>query len=390
MPAPCRIAAFLSLNTEHGRGVLRGIAQHFRRQPSVTVLKLSPPARYDAAAVKRLAVDGIIAKVVSRADERVLARLGIPVVNVSGQVATPRLVTVNSDDMQVGRLAGRHLFGKGYRRFAYCGSRRHLASQLRYRGFTGEVRLHGAGPVPWNDLPQGDQTEPYPEELRRKLVRWLRELPRPVGIFAFTDRVALEIDEVCHRAGLRVPEDVAILGVGNDLTRLEFAHVDISSIQLNTRRIGELAAEMLQARIAGEERELSGMLVSPTKIVTRRSTDHLAVDDEAVAQALDYMREHVGNVIYVDDVARASGVSRRVLELRFRRVLGASIYSEVQRLHLERATELMADPELSLGEIAFASGHEDARHLCLAFRRWLGTTPGEYRRRVLGGAVPSK
>jgi LacI family transcriptional regulator len=382
---PRRIAAYLSLATEHGRGILRGIARFFHQQPEVTVFKFSDPRVYDAAALRRLRPDGIIARVATRRNEAVLASLGVPVVNVSGQIATPRLPLVNTDDLRVGQLALQHLHGRAYRQFAYCGSKTHLGSILRYRGFCAEARRLGiTAAIPQHILPQGDQNAPYPDTIRARLAAWLQGLPRPIGILGFTDRVALELDEACARLGLRVPEDIAILGIGNDLARVEFAHVALTSIQLNTQQIGVLAAEMLQARMDGRRAPPGETLVSPQKIVTRRSTDRFAVDDEAVALALDHMREHVGNTIYVEEVARAAGVTRRVLELRFRAALGTSVYAEAQRLHFERALELMPEPALTLGEIAYASGFESPSVFASAFRRRHGFTPSEYRRRLLG------
>lgn len=386
MPSPTRrIAAYLSLDTEHGRGILRGIAHAFRQHPEVTVLKFRDPRTYDAAVIRRLAPDGIIARVASRRNEAALAGLGVPVVNVSGQVATPRLPLINTDDLRVGALAAGHLHGRGYRHLAFCGSTTHLGSTQRYRGFSAEARRLGlVAAIPRHELPQGDQNAPYPDALRARLAAWLKGLPRPVGILGFTDRLALELDEACARVGLRVPEDVAILGVGNDLARVEFAHVPLTSIQLNTQQIGRLAAERLQELMNGGDRTPSETLVSPQKIVPRRSTDRLAVDDEVVALALDYLREHVGNSIYVADVARAAGVTRRVLELRFRAALGTSVHAEAQRLHCEHAVQLMAEPGLTLGEIAYASGFESPSVFATAFRHRHGEAPSTYRKRILG------
>jgi len=385
MNPPRRIAAYLSLATEHGRGVLRGIARFFHQRPDVTVLKFNDPRAYDPAALRRLRPDGIIARVATRRNETELAALGVPVVNVSGQIATPRLPLINTDDLRVGEMALRHLHGRGYRHFAYCGNTTHLGSMLRYRGFCAEARRLGVtAPIPQHILPQGDQNAPYPDATRTRLAAWLQTLPRPVGILGFTDRVALELDEACALLDRRVPEEVAILGVGNDLARVEFAHVALSSIQLNTQRIGLLAAEMLQGMMDGRSAKPGETLVSPQKIVTRLSTDRFAVDDEVVALALDHMREHVGNTIYVEDVARAAGVTRRVLELRFRSVLGTSVYAEAQRQHFERALELMPEPDLTLGEIAYASGFESPSVFASAFRRRHGVSPSEYRRRLRG------
>lgn len=386
---PRRIAVYLSLSTEHGRGILRGIAQFFRHRSEVTVLKFDDPRNHDAAALRRMKLDGIIARVASHRSEAILTSLGLPVINVSGQIATPKIPLINTDDLRVGQMACRHLHGRAFRHFAYCGNTTHAGSVLRYRGFCREARALGIkAAIPRHTLPQGDQNTPYPDTTRARLAAWLETLPRPVGILAFTDRVALELDEACARSGLRVPDDVAILGVGNDLARVEFAHVELSSIQLNTQQIGLVAAEKLQAFMDGQKTAPHEQLVSPLKIVTRRSTDRFAVDDEIVAGALDHMREHVGNTIYVEDVARTVGVTRRVLELRFRAALGTSVYAEAQRLHFDRAIELMAEPSLTIAEIAYASGFESPSVFASAFRRRFKTSPSLYRQGFEVGPRP--
>lgn len=386
---PRRFAVFVQLDTEHGRGILRGVAQFFRQHPEVTVLKFNKRAPFELAKLRRLALDGLIAKVGRRAEETLLHRLGLPAVNISGQLETPRLCTVNTDDRLVGQLALRHLHARGYRHFAYCGSRLHLAARRRWEGFRQEAAAQHAASVGRILLDREEQNEPYPGPVRRKLDRWVNALPKPVAIFAFTDRLALELDDVCHRNGLSVPGDVAILGVGNDLTRLEFAQVDISSIQLHTQRIGSLAAETLWRRAAPPATPPVELLVSPLKIVARRSTDQLAVADAAVSDALDYIREHAGNTIYVEEIARVVGVSRRLLELKFRRTIGSSIYAEVQRRHFERAIELMADPDLTLGEIAYAAGFPSAQVFSSSFRQRFNEAPSAYRERLLGPAAPA-
>lgn len=384
LPRPLRVAAFLQLDTEHGRGILRGIAQVFRQHPQATVLKFNLAGALDAAMLRRLELDGIIAKISTRREAVMLRRLQLPAVNISGRTLTPGITTVNTDDGVVGQLALRHLHVRGYRHFAYCSSRSHLAARRRWEGFAEAAARQGAASVHRFFVPHDEDSDLHPETLLAQLGAWIKGLPKPVGIFAFTDRLALRLDEICHRGGWRIPADVALLGVGNDLTRLEFAHVDVSSIQLNTQRIGALAAETLLQLVEKRGPVVRDALVSPLKIVTRRSTDHFAVDDEAVANALDYIREHVGNTVYVDDVARAVGVSRRLLEIRFRRAISSSIYAEVRRLHFDRAIELMADTDLTLAEIAYAAGFQSAQFFSAAFRQRFREAPSSYRERLLG------
>lgn len=372
-----RLGAFLRLDAYHTHGLLRGLARFARDQPDVEILKLPQPARFDARELRALRLDGLLARVVTPRDEAVLARTGLPVINVSGERATPRLPWINTDDFAVGVMAWRHLADRGYRHAGYVGNRTHLASRRRRQSFREATEAAGATWADY-DLVREHEESPFPQPVRLRLAAWLRSRARPLGLLAFNDRVALELAEACALAGLAVPGDVAIIGVGNDLTRLEFAITTITSIELPTQQLGYEAAAWLWRMVRGE-RETGERRLAPPKIVTRRSTEALAVDDEVVARALDFIRENRGNTIYVEAVARAAGVSRRVLEKRFRKGLGDSVYAIAQRAHLERAQELLADAELSLAEVAYASGHESPQHLHVAFRRLLGRTPGSIR-----------
>lgn len=379
---PMRIAVILQLDTEHGRGILRGVGRFFRQHPEATVWKFGRAELAGGAVLRRLAPDGVIARVATASEERALGVLGVPVINVSGARATPRLPTVNTDDALVGRFAARHLIAHGYRTLAFLGSEGHLASVLRGRAFAAEARRRG---LPVHRLVGLPPPEAGTGRADPELTVALQRLPRPLGVFGFTDALALAAVDACQAAGMRVPQDAGVLGVGNDLTRLDFAHVEVSSVQLNTARIGELAAEQLWSWLRTGRRPRRLSLLAPLKIVTRRSTDAFAVPDETVAQALEHIRAHAGNPVYVADVARAAGVSRRVLELRFRRHLGSSVYAEVQRVHFEQAAELLAASELTVSEIAFASGFESPQRFTTAFRARYGMPPTRYRLRLSAG-----
>jgi len=380
-----RLGAFLRLEAYHTHGILRGLAQFAREHVGVEVLKLPQPSSYSPAAIRALRLDAIVARVTSARDEAALLRCGLPVVNVSGQFATKTLAWVNTDDARIGEMAATHLGSRGLRHFAYCGNRTHLASQRRRASFRAAAQK-------WADtyhdrtLARSHEALPFPGALRSELAQWIRTLPKPVGILGFNDRVVLELAQACQVAGVKIPHEVALVGVGNDLTRLEFAPTEITSIEVPTMQLGYCAAQTAMALLTGR-RPPAEILLPPPKIVTRRSTDHFAVEDEQVSVALDYIREQRSNTIYVAEIARAAGLSRRVLERRFRAALGLSVYEHVQRMHLERAQELMADAALSLAEIAYASGYESQRHLNLAFRRLLDTTPGTVRKTVLQQSV---
>jgi LacI family transcriptional regulator len=373
------IATIFPLDTAHGHGLLRGVAAFVRKHPRLRVVRFGfiRPEVLTRKFLERLEVDGLIVKIGAAAEEELVVRRGLPAVNISGEIATPRVPTVNTDDRLLGRLSAQYFHRRGYRTLAYNGNAGHRASVLRGEGLREEARSLGLQPA--NILVRLHPRVGRLDRLRREFIHWLKRLPRPAGLLTFDDFEAYEAAVACEQAGLRVPDDIGIIGVGNNPTRLELSPVALSAIELNTPLIGQQAAELLFRQLQGRRIPVDEHLVKPLKFITRHSTDIHAVDDEIVSRALEHIREHVGNTLYVDEIARTVGCSRRTLELRFRASLGTSVYAEVQRQHLEHAKELLADPALKLADVASASGYEDVNHLGLAFRRQLGTTPGRFR-----------
>ena len=375
-----RVGILLSIETEHWHGVLRGLAEGFRETPNVQVVKIARPDRFEAAQLQRLRLDGIITRVGSADDEGRLLAAGVPVVNVSGRYATQRMNQVINDDERVGRLAAAFIRRRAFEHLGFCGVEGHRSSQLRQDGFAEHLKTEGivAPRKLLPEMPEGDAVSP---ELVEEIAAWLKPLAKPLGLFCFNDAVARAVAEACESVRLRIPDDVAVLGVDNEDIPLGFSAVGLSSLVLNQREIGYRAAKRLVALLDDPELPHVTDRVPPVKIVARGSTDKLAVDDEVVAEALDYIADHLGNVIYVNEIARAVGVSRRSLEMRFRSALDTSVYAEVQRQQLERAEILLIEnPKVTIAEVAYACGFQDARHLSVVCRRKLGCTPGSLRR----------
>lgn len=392
-PSRARIGAFLPLETGYGRDVLRGLARYYREFPRIQVLKFNQTTGYDLDRLRELELDGIVAKVAGLREETLFLELGVPTINFSGQYQTHTLPTVTTDERRVGRMAFLHFAQRGFAHFAYCGAAAHFAARLRNEAFSESAAERFAGqPEPPLFVPEGDQDAPFPAHIQEQLKTWLHALPKPVGIFTFTDRLALELVEICRDESIEVPGQVGIIGVGNDLTRIEFAHIPLSSVELPTEYNGYVAARLLENwRLRGERPE-PRTLIAPRRLVTRASTDAFAVADEHVAVALDYIHEHLGNPIRVDAVARAAGVSRRSLEERFRRLLHQTIYGVVQTLKFERALELLAQPDVPIGDIAERLGFREPKAFSRAFHQHHGCSPSGYRERILGaraGPAPS-
>lgn len=369
----------LSIETEHWHGVLQGLADGFRDTPEVQVVKIARPEQLNVGSLRRLRLDGLITRVSSRRDEAALLASGIPVVNVSGRFHAPKIDNVFNDDERVGEMAAAFFQRRGFTSFGFCGVERHRSSRLRLRGYERVLKSANFKPstMVLPELPEGDA--PSLSAVRR-LTSWLRTLPKPVAVLGFNDALARAVAEACSEGGMVIPDDLAVLGVDNDDIQLGFSSVALSSIELNRRRIGQNAAQCMVARLADRNLPATTQTVPPLKIVARGSTDKFAVNDPVVAEALDYITEHLANPIYVDDVAREVGVSRRSLEVRFRSALQTSVYAEVQRQQLDRARVLLIEtPKMTIAEVAYACGFQDARHLNVVCRKKLDCTPGSLR-----------
>jgi LacI family transcriptional regulator len=374
-----RIGIMLSIETEHWHGVLQGLADGFRAAPDVQVVKVARPAVLAARGLRKLHLDGLITRVASRAEEDAVLDLGIPVLNVSGRYHATRIDNVFNDDVRVGQMAAAFFQRRGFKHFGYCGVQQHRSSRLRQRGFEVELQTNGiaSAALVLPELPEGDA--PSLRAVRR-LMNWLRKQQKPLALFGFNDAVARAVAEACTEVELAIPDDVAILGVDNDDIQLGFAAVALSSIELNRQQIGLVAARTMLKHLRESDFGSAAQRVPPLKIVGRGSTDKMAVDDEVVAEALDYITEHLANAIYVDEIAREVGVSRRSLEIRFRSALQTSVYAEVQRQQLDRARVLLQEnPRMTIAEVAYACGFQDARHLSVVCRKKLDCTPGSLR-----------
>jgi LacI family transcriptional regulator len=217
------------------------------------------------------------------------------------------------------------------------------------------------------------------------ILSWLLGLPKPCGIFACCDSWARVVARYARVADLRVPEEVSIVGVDNDTIECELTAPPLSSVIVPWQSVGRQAAQLVRLALSGES-AARRVLIAPGHVMTRRSSDALAIEDPVVARAVRHIREHARGVLAVPSVARAVATSRRRLERRFHAVLGRTVLQEIRRVRVETAKRLLATTQHDLRQIAKLSGFTNAALLNVAFQRELGIPPGAYRRRVHGSA----
>jgi LacI family transcriptional regulator len=211
---------------------------------------------------------------------------------------------------------------------------------------------------------------------------WLKSLPKPIGLMVCNDDRAQQVVEAVKDAKIRVPDEIAILGVDDDEMICELTSPPLSSVALNVEEAGYEAAAQLDRQMMGRKVPRKEIHLRPTHVHTRQSTDVLAIDDSIVARALRFIRTHAGEVVSVDDVVEAASTSRRLLERHFKDRVGTSVYREIQRAHIERACRMLVDTNWSLAEISGRCGFSSAVHFGVAFKRQMRLTPQQHRRRT--------
>jgi LacI family transcriptional regulator len=324
--------------------------------------------------------DGAFAVITTAADAKVARTLRMPVVNLTAYLAEPGVPTVMVDHEAAGRLAAQHLIERRFQRFGYYGTRGISYSELRRGGFAAAV-AKASGRCSVLEVPATLSVRQRWNRQEEELARWLRTLQPPVGVMASTDLRASMIADACARLGLRVPEDVAVIGVDNDPVVCEFGHPPLSSVSRNDAEVGRRAAALLDRLMRGALPPKQPLLIAPDGVVARRSTQTLAIEDPHVAAAVRHIREHLHEPFGVERILGLSPVSRRRLEHRFRRSLGCTPYAFITRLRVERAKELLAGPEKrTLTEISTACGFSEPRRFRLVFQRQTGATPAHYRK----------
>lgn len=357
-----------------GSEILRGVGLYVQRFGQWE-LRLSSELEGSFQTAPEVRADGLIAQPLHAPFAEYLAGLGIPVVSVSDAAEFP-LPTVHSDNLAIGRQQAEYLLGRGFRHLAYSGGRRALFSLQRHQGFRKAIEARGLlcyDVRTLQDLEDADTAA--------WLLDQLRSLPRPLGLAACSDVRASAIAELCYEHDIEIPGQLAVLGVDNNEVLCNLHETPLSSVETSFHRIGYEAALLLSRLMNGEPPPERPILVPPGGIVSRRSTDVHAVDDPEVALAIQYIRANYDEAIQVPQVASHVAISRRNLDRLFVRALGQTVADYITRLRLDRACDLLRNTEMTLLDVALATGFTDHHHLGRAFRRELGETPSDYRTR---------
>ena len=383
MPKTRRVAVILDTNLPHQRKIIRGVVAYAHEAGNWS-LYVEEESWNKLPELSTWRGHGVIIGFAERKYVKVVRRLKIPIVGVEGGYAwyeqDSGIPYFSTDDEAIARMAAKHLMDQGYARLAYCSMPRNrytVYAEKRARAFKQRAREAG---VPCSMYVGRTLSTRKWNQLQRGLAQWLSLLKKPVGIMAACDARARHVLEACRITGVRVPEDVAVIGVDNDELMCELTDPPLTSIEQGAHGVGYCTAGLLDRLMSGKKVSQIANYVAPEGIVCRRSTDYLAIEDTDVANAVRFIRQHACEHIRVIDILNAIGISRSTLGVRFKKIMHKTIHEEIQETMLTRAKQLIADGDLSLKQVAREAGFTHVQHMTNLFRRRIGLTPGEYQR----------
>jgi LacI family transcriptional regulator len=373
-----KVILMIETSSGYGRGLLRGIARYSRLHGPWAFYS-EPGGQGDVIPnIDQWRADGIITRE-TRINQKIFD-MGLPtILVVDAQKKYANVPYVVGDNLTIGRTASWYFIEQGYQHFAYCGYGDIWWSLERAQSFA------------QHNLQAGFQTSIYQpsrsavrrswEKERQNMTHWLKSLTLPAALFASNDARARHVLEVCKIAGLRVPDDIAVIGVDNDELLCELSQPPLSSIPQNTERAGYEAAELLDGMMRGKKPSRREISVSVMDVVTRQSTETLAINDPEVAKAVRFIRDNARRIIQVTDVVEATTLSRNALLMRFRKTLGWSIHQEITKTQIDLFARMLIETHLSIDQIAQTLGYTGLKNVARRFRQIKGMTPLAWRRK---------
>ena len=326
---------------------------------------------------------GIIAYILNNRERQDFIATGLPSVFIEPTLSAPlphmprNVVSFINDHAEEGRTAARYFIERSYRSFAYIGTAKPTFwSGERRKGFCEQLAKDGFAPSIYPSPPPDEQND-FALEAKR-LARWLKSLPRPAAVFCVHDRRAQQVIATAASTGLRVPEDVAVLGVDNDKLLCEMTVPAISSIPVNDHERGQAVGEAMD-RLLSRKSVKRVHITRHDSVITRTSTNAQAIPDPFVARAITYVHTHLSDRPTLPELAKIAGCSKTVLNIHARRSLGHTIAEEITRIQLNAAMERLADTSRSVDEIALECGFCSASHLGMRMKAATGKSPKLYR-----------
>jgi len=337
-------------------------------------------------ALRNQLADGLVTMLFG--DQTALGRyadqLQIPVVDMGSDARASNYPKVVQDDHAIVAMGAQHLLERGIRHITFLKHRSIQQQQVREQALRAIIASTEATyyPIDFGALRHGSDRMIQKQKL---LATLLQELPKPLGVMLNYDKDLPVVTEACQLAGLSIPNDIVVTSMGNNIALCELGEMPLTSVDVNHRLHGYRAAELLDRLMHGETPPTEPMLIPPSHLVVRRSSDMYATADTTLQAALSFLADNASDPsVNVDDVVRASPSSRRKLYSLFQHELGRGISEVLTDMRLEEAQHLLLDTDLKIVAVAHQAGFSGHASLVRTFTRKTGLTPIAFRRRAQG------
>jgi len=335
--------------------------------------------RAELEQLKRWRPDGIITRDSKDIDK--LSGLNIPLfVSVGMNDPDPRRNNILTDDVSIGQMAAEHLLERGFRNFGFCGFDDMFWSRRRCQSFCDRITEAGFKTSIYKKPASYTSRTWFKEE--KNLAKWLLSLSKPAGVMSANDSRGQHITEACAKAKLGVPYEVAVIGVDNDEHLCNFSNPPLSSVAMDTERGGYHACELLGKMMAGKKLRPQTVVISPIKVVTRQSTNIVAVEDKLVAEALHFINQNARRPLQIFDVMKYLKVSRSYLHQKFMNTLKRSVYDEIKRVRINLIGRMLLETDLPVSDIAVKLGFTSDSHIARYFEQKTGMSPMKFRKLI--------
>lgn len=377
-PTKRHIAALMPLWHHWSRQVMRGVSAYAKQNQSWSLQWFAYPTT-KLTELRARKPDGILAFCESERHARGLLSICGFTVAVKSPIEFREMPSVTIDHVAVGRMAAKHLLGRGLTNFACLSLKDCRYGEARAAGFRGHLAADQRLRCRqfWHQADVAEQGLRLRENAA--FCDWLAQAAKPVGLFAVEDRLGLEACEVCRELNLRVPDDVAVLGADDDESLCQISHPALSSVRTPLVQVGFEAAAMLQAMIDTHEVIVEARQLNPIQVTMRESCGVFGSDDPVVAEVLRRIHGNSGRPLTIRELVKNLPVSRRNLEQRFRAAIGRGPMEEVRRICIDRAVAMLLNTSEPIWQVAMTCGFGSPVHLSVAFRRARGISPREFR-----------
>jgi LacI family transcriptional regulator len=361
-----KVILLVETSRAFGRDLLHGIARYSKLHGPWAFYREPRNLKSHIPHLKNWNANGIIMR--NSVFSKELFGLKIPTIMVLHHPKSlGDLPTVATDGKSISKLAAEHLLSKGLRNFAFCGFDEFYWSNERLFFFRKYIE------------DAGFNLTSYDEQIKRKFKTWEKEqlqmadwikiLLKPVGILACNDDRGNHVLEACKIAKLSVPDEVSVIGVDNDTLLCDLTDPPLTSVALNTESAGFYTAELLDKLMHSQPVSNKQIVVSATHVVCRQSTDILAIDDQEVSDAMRFIRQNAKVKIPIDEIVNKTSLSRRSLELRFRKLLHHSILDEIRKVRADLIAKMLIETDLPISEITAAFDFTDQEHISRYFKK---------------------